>query len=661
VIPAGVHLDVRTHDDLAAEAQARMVAACPELRAVAGGDPALTLVELFAWMTSLAVERLARVPDKLHLALLDMLGIELRGPAPARTDVRFELSAPAQRPVNIRAGTEVGTVRTAAEDSIVFEVCEHFTIPPLRPAAYAIERAGAVKEIGLADGVAYPHGPDRIPFGQPPAVGDALYLGFEQSIARLLVAVSIEASMARGAGVNPEDPPLRWEASQGQGSWTDVVVLADRTGGFNYGSGTIELQCPPNSGVEPIAGRRLHWLRCRIADTTRDEDRPAAYHHAPEIHQITAAPVGAVLAAEHSTADVAEPLGTSGGAPGETFAMRFAPVVDLAPGETLEVQTAGGDWESWAEVDSFADSGPDDHHFTIDLVDGVIRLGPELHDPEGGLVRHGATAPKGAALRMSRYRHGGGQIGNVAANSLITLRSAIPGVASVTNPASARGGVDAQSVQEARASAAFGIRTRHRAVTAQDYEFLATDASPRVARAVRIQNDEPGVTLGILPRLDPANRRLTIDELTPDPELLVVVAQHLGARKVAGCRVQLAPVRCRGVSVVVNLEASPRANAEEIERRVGDSLYAYLNPLIGGSATGPGTGWAFGRPLNQGELYSIVHAVAGVESVRILRVYEVDLRTGERAAKPAGRQIALAPDELIASGEHIVRAVRREP
>jgi hypothetical protein len=75
---------------------------------------------------------------------------------------------------------------------------------------------------------------------------------------------------------------------------------------------------------------------------------------------------------------------------------------------------------------------------------------------------------------------------------------------------------------------------------------------------------------------------------------------------------------------------------------------------------GPATGWPFGRPLNQGELYGVVHAVAGVEAVRILRLYEVDLHTGQRAAKPAGRQIALAPDELIASGEHIVRVARRE-
>jgi predicted phage baseplate assembly protein len=656
-----VQLDGRSRNDLAAEARARVVAVCPELLAVAEGDPALTLIELFAWMTGLAVERLAQVPDKLHLALLEMLGIELRGPAPARTDVRLELSAPAQRPVNIRAGTEVGTVRTASDESTVFQVQEPFTIEPLRPAAYAIERAGAVKEIGVADGIAHPHGPDRIPFAQPPAVGDALYLGFEQSNARLIMMVSIGASMARGAGVNPVDPPLRWEASQGQGRWADVEVLEDLTGGFNYGSGTIHLQCPTGSGVEPVAGRRLHWLRCRIAETTRVQGGAAAYQHAPEIHQITAAPVGALLAAEHSTAEVEEPLGTAAGTHGETFALRFAPAVKLGAGETLEVQTPDGDWEPWEEVDSFADSGPEDRHFTIDPVGGVIRLGPELHDPRGGVIRRGAAAPKGAALRISRYRHGGGRIGNVAADRLITLRSAIPGVASVTNPAPARGGVDPQSVSDARARAALEIRTRHRAVTAQDYEFLATDASPRVARAVRVQDDEPGVTLGIVPRVDPADRRLTIEELTPDTALLEVVTEHLNACKVANCPVRLAPARFRGVSVVVNLEASPRADAEEIERRVADSLYSYLNPLIGGTATGPGTGWAFGRPLNQGELYSIVHAVAGVESVRILRVYELDLHKGERAAKPAGRQIALAQDELIASGEHIVRVARREP
>jgi len=299
-----VRLDARTESDLVAEAQSRLVEAIPELRIGTDGDPARALTELFGWMTGIAVERLARVPDKLHLALLDMLGIELRGPAAARADVRLNLSAPAERPVSIRKGTEIGTLRSASEPSIVFTLDEDFTIAPLRPVAYVVERAGAAREIGVADGVAYPHGPDRIPFGQPPAVGDALYLGFEESIARLVLEVSIEASMARGAGVRPEDPPLRWEASQGGGEWAEVEVLSDQTGGFNFGSGTVELECPAGSGVEPVAGQRLHWLRCRIAQTTRLGNQAAAYQHAPEIFQITAAPVGARPSARHSVAQI---------------------------------------------------------------------------------------------------------------------------------------------------------------------------------------------------------------------------------------------------------------------------------------------------------------------------------------------------------------------
>jgi len=655
-----VRLDPRSHHDLRAEARDRISAVLPDLKN--DGDPGGTLIELFAWMTGLATERLGRVPDKLHLALLDMLGIELRPPAPAQADLRIRLSAPAQKRLNIRADTEIGTVRTATEDSIVFHVQDDFAIEPLRPAAYVVERAGAAKEIGVADGVAHPHGPDRVPFDQPPKVGDALYLGFEESIARLLVQVSIEASMARGAGVRPEDPPLRWEVSQGQGTWAEVEMLSDRTGGFNYGSGTIELQLPPGSGPEAIAGRRLHWLRCRIADTMLVSGRPAAYQHAPEIFRITAAPIGALLAAEHSIVEISEPLGTSSGEPGETFSLRYTPVLELAAGETLEVESPAGDWEPWEEVESFADSGPEDRHFTVDLVHGQIRLGPEIHHPSGSTAAHGAAAPKGAAIRMSRYRHGGGRTGNLPPDSLTTLRSAIPGVASVTNPRPARGGVDTQTIEAARSRAALEIRTRHRAVTAQDYEFLASDASPRVARAMRVPDGEPGVTLAILPKIDPANRRLTLAELTPDPDLLELVARHLTARKPAGSAIRLRPVRFRAVSVVANIDISPRADAEQTERKVTDALYTYLNPLTGGTSNGDGhgTGWPFGRPLNQGELYAIVHGVTGVESVRILRLYEVDLNTGERAAKPAGRQIALAPDELIASGEHIVRAARRE-
>jgi len=657
---SSVRLDDRSHAELVAEARRRVAVLCPELAVNGHADPTAALIELFTWMTNLAVERLAMVPDKLHVALLDLLGIELDGPAAAHTELRMRLSAPPSEALEIRAGTEAGTLRTPSQESIVFGTLETFTIKPLLPAAYLVQRAGAAKEIGVADGIAYPTGPDQIPFSRQPQTGDALYLGFEESVSRLLMRISMEASMARGAGVKPDDPPLRWEMSQGNGAWAEIDVLEDLTGGFNYGSGTVEVQCPPGSGTEAIAGRRLYWLRCRIAETTRVAGEPAVYTQAPEIYQITAAPIGALLPAEHSTVETEEMLGISDGTPGQTFATRFAPVLALAPGETLEVKAGDGDWEPWEQCDSFAGSGPGDRHFGLDLVHGQIRLGPELREGDGRVSLHGAIPPKGALVRIGRYRHGGGRTGNVNAGAISVLRSALPGVASVSNPRAALGGVDPESLDSARRRSALQIRTRYRAVTAEDYEFLATEATPRVARALRVADDQPGVTLRILPRVDPADRRLTFEELSPDEVLLEEIRRYIDARKLPGTPVRLEPMRFRAVSVVVNLQVGPRADAQRIERHVRDQLYTYLNPMVGGSAGVTGGGWPPGRSLNQGELYSIMHAFDAVEAVKILRLYEMNIETGEQGSKAAGRQILLESDEVVVSGDHVVRVARRE-
>ena len=240
------------------------------------------------------------------------------------------------------------------------------------------------------------------------------------------------------------------------------------------------------------------------------------------------------------------------------------------------------------------------------------------------------------------------------------LRSAIPGVDTVTNPRPAIGGVDAEPLEHARQRAAMEIRTRYRAVTAEDFEFLAGEASPRVARAVCVPPDGGAVPLHIVPRVYPADRQLTYEELVPDEELLTEVAEYLDERRLIGTTVAAAAVqvpRPVGRRQPAGLAARRHGRVEE---DVAHALYTYLNPLVGGYAAGLGQGWPFGRALNQGELYGIVHAVDGVEFVKILRIYETDLKTGEQSPKPAGTHIVLEPDELIASGQHIVKATHRE-
>ena len=653
-----IELDDRDFQDLVYEARRRIARACPEWTEHNVSDPGVTLIELFAWMTEMTIYRLNRVPDKLHVKLLELLGIRLDGPTAARTLLRFRLAAPASDPVTIDARrTEVGTRRTANEEAVVFQVDEDFTIPALQAGAYVLQRGGQYKDVGVADGTARPQGADQQPFAAPPQVGDALYLGFSEPIGRLIVRVEMEASQARGAGVNPDDPPLRWEVAQGDGSWADCEVIEDLTGGFNYGSGTVELQLPEDSAVQPVGGHRMHWLRCRI-DAKSRSGTAAQFTQPPEIYAIGASAVGALLPAIHAAHVEGEVLGVSDGTPGQVFPLRFEPVLALQPGETLEVQDPEtDDWSRWEHRESFVGSTEYDRHFAIDLVSGEVELGPAIRETDGGWTQYGAVPPKNALLRFTRYRYGGGRAGNVAEHTLTQLRTPIPGVAEVTNPQKAKGGVDSERLDSARERASLEIRSRYRAVTAEDFEFLAGEASREVARAVcKPPADGGPVQVHIVPRLDPADRMLAYDELVPSEEVLATVASYLDERRLIGTTVQLLPCRYRGLSVVVNLQASPMADVRRVEEDVAHALYTYLNPLVGGNPSGTGSGWPFGRALNQGELYGIVHAVDGVEFVKILRIYETDVITGEQAAKPSGTHIVLEPDELIASGTHIVKA-----
>jgi predicted phage baseplate assembly protein len=660
-------LDDRRFQELVNEARVRVAQRCPEWTDHNVSDPGITLIELFAWLTETLVYRVNRIPDKLHVALLELLGMRLQPPTAARTEIRFRLASPPEdEDVVIPAGdTEVATQRLGPEEPVVFQVDEDFTIPVARPAAYAVERDGKAKDVGVARGVASPKGPDQLPFATPPKVGDALYLGFDVPLGRLLVQVDVDCSQAKGAGVDPEDPPLIWEVGAGDGEWLEAEVLEDRTGGFNYGSGTVELQLPERSAPASIAGTRAHWLRCRLSDRPRsgaEAVKGSAFTHPPEIYSITAAPIGGLVPASESAHEADEALGESDGTPGQTFRLRHAPMLAPTGDERLEVlNTLTGDWEPWELIETFAESGPEDLHYTLDLANGAVELGPAIRAADGAWLQYGAIPPKGAPLRFSRYRHGGGRRGNVVPDSLTLLRSAIPGVAEVTNPRGAFGGVDAELLDAARARAALEFRTRFRAVTADDFAFLAREATPRVARAACVPPENGGpVRLHLLPRVDPPDRKLTYEELVPDEDLFSEVAEYLDERRLIGTTVELQPMKLRGMSVVVNLQALPRTDLGRIEEEVAYALYTYLNPLVGGSLEGAGEGWELGRALNQGEVYGIVHAVPGVDYVKILRVYETDMKTGKQEAKPAGTHIPLGPDETLASGTHIVKAEHRE-
>ena len=528
-----------------------------------------------------------------------------------------------------------------------------------------LQRGGQIKDVGVADGEAHPQGADQMPFGNPPAVGDALYIGFDEPIGRLLIQVDVDASPARGAGVNPEDPPLRWEVSQGDNDWEEAVVLEDLTGGFNYGAGTVELQLPPRSAVQPLGGHRMHWLRCRIDDKTRHGGAATTYTQAPEIYSLTAAPIGALLPALHAAQEENEILGVSDGTPGPDVPAALQPGAQAGDGRDARGPGPGVGRLGGVGAAARTSSPRPSSTATTSSTRSAARSSSARRSarPTAAGPSTARSPPKGALLRFTRYRHGGGRGGNVAAGALSVLRSSLPGVDTVTNPVArqrrrrpggararppARGDGDPHPLPRGHGR---GLRVpRRRGLAARRARGLRAAAGHR-------RPGRAAPRAAALPGRPPAH---ATPSCCPTSTLLQEVSEYLDERRLIGTTVQLLPCSYRGLSVIVNLQASPLADTARVEEDVAHALYTYINPLVGGNATGPGQGWDFGRALNQGELYGVVHAVDGVEFVKILRIYETNLETGEQSSKPAGSHIVLEPDELLASAQHIVKATHRE-
>src|SRR3982750_1973793 len=100
VLPAP-DLDDRRFQDLVKDAKRLVMQRCPEWTDHNVSDPGVTLIETFAFMTDQLLYRLNRVPDRLYVKFLELIGVRLFPPTPARTDVTFWLSTEADGPITI--------------------------------------------------------------------------------------------------------------------------------------------------------------------------------------------------------------------------------------------------------------------------------------------------------------------------------------------------------------------------------------------------------------------------------------------------------------------------------------------------------------------------------------------------------------------------------
>ncbi|MEV0639444.1 putative baseplate assembly protein [Streptomyces sp. NPDC050619] len=649
------NLDDRRFQQLVDEAKRYVQQRAPEWTDHNVSDPGVTLIETFAYLVDQLLYRLNRVPDKNYTAFLDLLGIGLFPPAAAGAEVDFWLSAPQPDTVTLPAGTEVTTARAengaSGEDEadVVFATTDELRIVPSElTRLVTAPRTGEHTDwtSTLAEG----H--DVRCFQAAPEPGDALLFGLPTAVPRCVVAVHLD-SRVEGVGVDPRQPPLVWEAWEG-GGWRVCETGTDTTGGLNR-PGEVIVYVPAGHTASVIGGTRAGWLRCRV---TEAEPGQPFYSESPTVREAEVFTVGGTMTAEHAETVTDVPLGASEGVAGQTFRLGRPPVLLDGEPPVVEVSSDEG-WQRWEVVEHFGRSGPADPHVRVDATTGEFTFPPVLREPDGTLRQCGAVPPKGAQIRVTRYRTGGGPAGNVARGAISVLRSSVPYVARVTNREAARGGVAGETVENAKLRAPEVLRMQERAVTAEDYEIISRQAAPSVrrVRCLPAADGAGAVRVLVVPDAvaDEGDDRLRFEQLIPSDQVLESITTSLDERRLIGTRLVVEPPVYQGITVVARLAAAP-GDTDRVRDAAIAALYRHLNPLHGGP---DGTGWPFGRPVQYGEVFGVLQRATGNALVEEIRLFAADPITGRRGA-PADR-IDVASGALVFSYQHQVVVTAIEP
>jgi hypothetical protein len=123
-------LDDRDFEQLVEDARKLIPQLCPQWTNLGPGDPGIVLVELFAYLTDALIYRLNRVPEKVYVALLRLMGVKLEPPAAAGVTLRFSRARPGEELLEIPRDTRVKPQRSGPGPLPTFSTVRAVRIEP---------------------------------------------------------------------------------------------------------------------------------------------------------------------------------------------------------------------------------------------------------------------------------------------------------------------------------------------------------------------------------------------------------------------------------------------------------------------------------------------------------------------------------------------------
>jgi predicted phage baseplate assembly protein len=459
-------------------------------------------------------------------------------------------------------------------------------------------------------------------FGPLARPGSALMLGFDSPLAFTRQNVDLAVSVATGLGQSqmqtcdvdptlfPAPGTLAWEFWDGR-NWQPLNLLRDDTRAFTR-SGHVSFTGPGDLAQRAKVGQiatLLYWLRARLSDGT--------YETAPRLTLVNTN----TASASQALTERDEVLGGSDGSPDQQFQVANQPVLVRdrpyplpgADGRSVTVTSLrlevdeGLGWLAWQEVEDFFASGPADPHFTLNRTTGGVAFGDGRH----GRIPLGNINNPNSNIVAREYRHGGGAAGNVGAGAITQLQTTLESVQGVTNLEPATGGADEEQLADAKLRAPQALHSKDRAVTAEDFAYLATTTpTANVKRAMALPLTHPRFPGVPIPGVVTVIVVPASDSFPPMPSntTLQAVCAYLNEHRLLTAELYVVPPSYRLVRIQADLLVKPDADAAQVKLQVERNLTSYFDPLTGGS----GSGWDFGGSIYYSEVYRTVLQTDGV-------------------------------------------------
>jgi len=645
------NLDDRTWQDLVNEMRALIPTYAPQWTDHNPSDLGITLIELFAWLGESVIYRLNQTPEKNYVAFLQLLGITRDPPTPAYTYLTFTASDGGGA-VTVPAGTQAQSAGVRGETPIVFETDEDVLVQPTNLVAavevgpYTAGDTAATYVDATASLVGPPAAKHLITV--PPHQVLQLCLGFDERIGE---EIELLLRLYRGAPPAPAEapdqpPPLSvtWVYSKGAlepMDWPVLAGAADSTDALQHG-GSARVKVPagwgrqrPTAPPNAPAGGPQTWAEVIAADAAAASTdarfwigaRIANDSATSQVVGIERVLFNSALARSASTIRVEEDLGVSTGTAFQTFQLARHPLFQRPdvdePYGGLVIQVGSGTpkvWKTWSAVEDFA-AGPGEV-FRVDPVPGEVSFGN--HDPSTGAGR-GSIPVRGARIRAARYRYvSSGAAGNVAAGQVqsiaTTLAGAVPtGIRSVVNLGPGLDGADEEPIDDALRRAPQQLKIRDRAVTAEDFEYLAREATNDIVISAclgpRLLPSGDPWSYGAITRAPGAVNVIIVPdqgEGVPRPEptadQLRLVRDHLEQRRDLTAHLQVLgprylPVKVTVAMVIWEQGIESGADLNIIRADTLAAIQRFLHPTRGGPDS---RGWQVGQPVFSSDVFRAI-------------------------------------------------------